>query len=492
MPASLAKYYPPDAPEAKGLDQVADAERQERKERIDRYWRYYDGKHDKPLKVTPGKRDDNQIINLASQAIDKLVAFFVGPKAPQFQLPNETPQPGDESQAQQKLDAFWKANDLESFITDLALAGFVSGHPFIKLLPLQDGQETPEIAVLDTRHVTVFWDALNAKRALWYRLQWTVSAGTETERRQDILPAWILADQPQPDPTSPWVILEYERDRNKLGGKWQEIHRADWAYPFAPILHRKNAPAPHKFYGESDLKHIQINDGVNFVVTNTGRIIKRYAQPTTVAIGANMDKIKETSIDGVWELPPGADLRNVEMSSDLGSSLAFYSMLRAAFFTQMRVVDWATQADKVGQLTNFGLRVLFADMLDNVNGKRRVYGDLLCEASQHALLMMGEVNADKPTANWMDPLPKNRLEMVQAATLEAKLGPAGASPRTLATELGRDYDQEKKFKEETLSEGTDALADVMNRLNTQGFEGGSGGVTALNNPARRTLEMVRF
>lgn len=459
MPGA-ARYVPAtDVVGSQKLDEIADKERQQRKQLIDRYWRYYDGDHHRPLTVAPGEFDDNVIINLCGQAIDKSVSFFV-PQAPKLTMPGETPGPSDDSPQQQRLDAFWQHNDLEAFVIDLALAGFISGHPFVKLLM---GDEMPEVALLDSRHVTIFWDVTNVKRVLWYRLEWQITS--DEIHRQDIVPAWLLAEEPKFDRMSAWKIIEYEKTRQSAG-RWREVGQDDWPFPFAPIVQWKNAPRPHAVYGQSDLKPVDLNDGVNFVASNTARIIKHHAHPKTIVTGATLDDIKQTTIDGVFTLPDGAHATNLEMQSDLMSSMRMLETLRSAFFTQMRVVDWASQKDKVGQLTNFGLKVLFNDMLDNIENKRRVYGDGLAEISRRAMVMMGETGAERPTLLWKDALPRDRKETVESVKTEKELGIT--SLRTLAGELGRDYTAEQDQIAQEGSASTETFADALLTLRRQG------------------------
>src|SRR3989304_1954832 len=238
MPGVLAQYIPPtDTQKAKALDELGNNERRERKALLDTYWKYYDGEHHSSLVVRPGERDDNVTINLCGQAIDKPVAFFA-PKPPIFTLPTDTPQQSDqETPAQDALDNLWEQNDLESFLIDLALAGFVSGHPFVKLLQPEIEGELPGISVLDSRHITAYWDITNMKRPLWYTLQWEIDSSVK--RRQDIVPTWLIGQPadgkpPRYDPLSTWVIIEYQQDRN---GTWSDIGRDNWDYPFAPIVH---------------------------------------------------------------------------------------------------------------------------------------------------------------------------------------------------------------------------------------------------------------
>ena len=60
---------------------------------------------------------------------------------------------------------------------------------------------------------------------------------------------------------------------------------------------------------------------------------------------------------------PNALIQNLEMQSDLNSSLNFIRYLRQALFDVSRAVDIDSMADKLGSLTNFGLRVLYQDAL---------------------------------------------------------------------------------------------------------------------------------
>jgi len=154
------------------------------------------------------------------------------------------------------------------------------------------------------------------------------------------------------------------------------------------------------------------------------------------------------------------------MRGDLASSMQMLDRLRSAFFTQMRTVDWSAQKDKVGQLTNFGLRVLFDDMMELTEMKRRVYGQGLAEISRRAVIMMGFEAPESPFLEWPDPLPQARMELVQAAQMEQQLG--FTSNRTLATDLGRDFDEEVERKSTEAQEGGDMLGSLLATIGRTG------------------------
>lgn len=449
MPAiALRKYDVND----RDVNEVGDLERSARISHINKLWKYYDGDHHQPLKVEPGETDDNVIINLCGRIVDKTVEFMGVPKS--IELPggvDNVEQGGklvtQRSSDQTALDLFWQYNDIESFVEDTVQSGSIAGHVFLRLI--NDAAENEvKVALLDPRLVQVFWNINNTKQLLWYRLQWQVDR--RTAMRQDIVPNWMLSDAPMYDSESEWTIFEY----SQTGGRkrWDLVQDEKWEYPFAPIVDWKNRRRAHEYYGATDLRQPGLNDAINFTASNIGRILKFHAHPKTVGTGFTAEQLEATSVDSFWTVPDKeAKVQNLEMQSDLSSSLNFLQLLRSEFFSQHRVLDISSVKDKLGQITNFGVRMLFSDQLDNIESKRCVYGPGLGEVSRRVLVIMNKARDMQPTVNWDDPLPVNRLEMLQAAQLEQGLGTA--STQTLAQDLGRDYTAEKdKLAEEAATQ----------------------------------------
>jgi phage terminase large subunit-like protein len=490
--------FPVYQPDNKAANEAGDAERKERLAQLDRNWLYYNqGYVDLPLKVRAGKVNDNVIINLNAQAVDQEVAFFA-PKPPEFIVPDGQTRAPDAtgklavtlSPEQEAVKAFLKDNDFDEQIVDIALSGFITGHSFVRLYEPDNGDaitpdNPPRMTLLDPRLVSVFWDISDIRRVLWYRLTWEMKDGNGKSdyRRQDIVPSWLVPQEPtvtaegDPQPvaadTVTWWIIEYESKNNF---QWTERGRDEWIYPFAPIVHWKNAYAPHEFYGRSDLRHTAISDAANFIASNTARIIRFHAHPRTIARGMDASGMTETAVDGMWSIGEG-EIFNLEMQSDLGSSLNYLDMLRRAYFTQMRVVDLSTVKDNLGQITNFGVRMMFKDMLDNITHKRSVYGNGLSEVVRRALVMMGFGEVERPEDKWSDPLPTNKLEIVTALEKENTL--QLTSKQTMQEELGRDPVIESERMSEETRKGGDATVDLLDRLGRQG------GFDMFSNPMNR-------
>jgi hypothetical protein len=481
MPATTAVYEPTD----KDLNVAAAQERKARLDLINAYWLFYkQGYVREPLKVKPGKPNDNVILNLSGLAIDSLVAFFAC-EPPTFQIAAQTVErePGADGSLEvvqtpeeTAIEAFLDANDFDELLVDTALSGFISGHNFIKLMPPDNtddisAENPPRMALLDPRMVTVFWDGTNARNPLWYRLEWEAGKDTSGKariRRQDIVPTWIVMRGDMPDMARGWMIIEYV-SKNGSSEQFEMLTVDNWQYPFSPIVQWKDTHAPHEFYGWSTLRYAALNEAVNFIASNTARIIKFHAHPKTVVKNLSADGLNETAVDGLWEIKgDNADVTNLEMQSDLSSSLTYLNTLRAAFFTQMRVVDVASIQDKLGQITNFGVRMIYKQQLDAVETKRTLYSKKgFCEVLRRALVMMGFADAPLPTAIWADPLPANRVETVAALTQEAALGVT--SKQTLAEDLGRDPEVEQERMAEEETNAAEATANTLAAMGNRGI-----------------------
>jgi hypothetical protein len=127
--------------------------------------------------------------------------------------------------------------------------------------------------------------------------------------------------------------------------------------------------------------------------------------------------------------------------------------------------------DRVGALTNFGLRILFYDALNKLETKRALYGWGLREINRRILMFSGSEPLDCEVV-WEDPLPTD--ETALRANLEADLRMGVVSKETVAGRLGYDWDAEQ----EKLGEQQQA-SDNIGAMILRGFDRTGGG--AANN-----------
>lgn len=470
MPAVEAKYQ---KPVESSMGDPASQEFRARKDEIDLYWKYYDGDQKLPLKIKKGQ-DENIILNHCGEAIDDLVDFF-GDEPPTIQLPGgfDRQKQADgtlvetRSDEQVMLDEFWDDNDIEEFIINLGLSGFVSGHNYVRQLVFDDGAERyVRNALIDPRTIQVFWSENNYNAPLWYRLSW--NNGDEA-RRQDIVPVNLpgVSDVVMGvDPEAKWLVIEYVQKKGSPNFEIADDGNAidAWGYDFPPILDWKNGYAPYQYYGKSDLKSaVKLNDAINFVASNTGKIIKFHASPKTVITGTEGHEFVEAAPDSVYTMEAkDAKVTNLEMQSDLSSSMNYQDKLEASFFTKMGVVSMSNTKDKLGPMTNFTVRMVFLKTIKRTQRKQTTYGKAIAELSRRALVLMGVEDAVLPTVTWSDPLPVNRLELLTAAEKEQSIGTV--SKQTLSEELGRDYTTEQvQIAEEDVKESERQTQDIVRR-----------------------------
>lgn len=182
--------------------------------------------------------------------------------------------------------------------------------------------------------------------------------------------------------------------------------------------------------------------------------------------GIRKQDIQTTSIDGFWAIPDAnARVENLEMQSDLESSRLQAQEMKADFFSDSGTVDLATVKDKAGELTNFGLKLLFTDALAKNAKKRMLAGRGLSEMLRRVGVILG-VDWTGVTVQWADPLPQNTVEQVANAKEAIAMGVA--SRQTEAERLGYDWEREKERRVEEEQDGQvragEALAAALTRF----------------------------
>lgn len=454
MPGWKAGEYRPDD---RALDEAIAAERTARAAEMDAAWNYANGVHKRPIK---GPR---VILNLCGAKVDRLVAAL---DEPVLELPGGVeaePDAADErvlvverTPEQEALETWLRDVNFKGLTHDAVITGLVTGHVFLKVYTRRDG--AVRLALLDPRLVTVVWNEADVTDVLFYRVEW--------QRGRDTFVQDVVRATDESGAGDGWRIIEYKRGRMGL----EVLASEDWPYSFAPIADWKNAHNPFSYYGRSDAGETarNLNDGVNYVASNTAKIIQQHASPKTVITGGKLDMTQQSAPDlAIVFESKDAKVYNLEMQGDLASSMTYLETLRAAFFSEGRVVDVTTVRDKIGQLTNFGVRMLFADMIALVNERRAQYGPGLAEAARRALVVAGVDAPDAPVATFPEFLPANRLEQVQALKTEIEIGTA--SRQTAAAELGRDYAVETERMAEEAQDKAAALTNTLTALGTGGL-----------------------
>jgi len=118
--------------------------------------------------------------------------------------------------------------------------------------------------------------------------------------------------------------------------------------------------------------------------------------------------------------------------------------LRQSLFDVAREIDITSITDRIGSLTNFGLRVLNSDALAKNDTKRQLMGDALLELNRRLLVIGGYTDERSRPGQiiWHDPLPVDEISRLSAQQIELSMGTV--SKQTIAEENGRNWEEENK------------------------------------------------
>lgn len=423
---------------------VIGRDEQSRVEIMRKRWETYYGKLAPVLKTRPGQSDDNVRINYARMIVDKGVSFLFGQDV-RFEIDEI-----EETDAEEWLDAVWAKNRKMSLLQNIALIGSVTGHAFVKIVL---DTPYPRLVAVDPETVTVSLAPDDAQQILSYQISYTTKdpkTGKPVGIRQVIERDGMR-----------WVITDQVGDLEHL--TWSTVGQSVWPYEFSPIVDCQNLPAPGEFWGQSDLEDdvVEIIRAINFVASNTARIIRFHAHPKTWGRGFTAKDLR-IGVDETIVLPgEHAELRNLEMQSDLASSLRYLDMLRQALHEISRVPEVATgNLDRAGSLSGVALQILYQPLLEKTNTKRLLYGDLLVELNRR-LLSIGGFGDDLRTAlHWQEILPSDPMAERQAALVDMQLG---VSQDTLLQRLGYDPDLERQKREASSVELGERLLTAFDR-----------------------------
>lgn len=442
-----------------------------RVQNIQRARQYRQGYQPKRLQVRPPLSDDNIIVNFAGLVVERAVSLLFG-EGVEFDLPGEGETPADVW-----LTKVWEVNKLDELLNDIGDYGASSGTPTVLFdadTVYSEGVFYPEVSCLDPQFLEVKTDPANYKRILYYKIEYDVELEPNkiVHRRRMIMPQYAT------EGTGEIILYWVVRNEELQGNQWVLLDAFDWEYEWPPILPWKNLPNPGSPYGKPDLTDdvLDVQDAINLVASNINKVMRLQAHQrlwgrhfgNKAAARIKVDGQDETKREGgldVIEMGPdkilnsnndNAHLEAIEANSSFQDMTLFLHELRDSMFAIARSTDPHSLKDKVGQITNFGLRILYKDALDKLNTKRKLYGEALKEINRR-LLILGGFPPDPGQVKWKDALPENESETIAAQKFELEQGIT--SKQTIREERGRDNDTEKERLE---GEAQDAEANADN------------------------------
>lgn len=394
-----------------------------RASQIDKAWQYYLGNHKSQVKGS------DTILNYCKILVDKVINALFGEDL-QIEV-KALDGEGQSDKEQTFLDKILVKSKKSNLFLKLGQNGALSGHAFLKIV---NEQPISRLVVLDSQNISVITDPLDIDKVLAYVVQFPFKDGVGIRVYREITER--LND-------SSWMITTQTTDDSRHN-RWETTEEVIWPYPFSPIVDCQNIPLAGSYYGLPDLSEsvMALSDSINYIASNISKIIKFHAHPKTIGKGVNAKELLVDPDKAILLSNPNAELYNLEMQSDLSSSLNFLNLLRSALHEISNVPEIATgKLENIGSLSGVALRILYQPLIDLTIAKQATYGDMLTEVCKRLLKIGGFDKEYRIEIHWPEILPSDVGTQIEQFVM---LNNLGVSKDTLLTRLGFDPDIEKE------------------------------------------------
>lgn len=416
----------------------------ERVQHIKEAWHAYKGKLPKSLKVQSDQPDDNVNTNRCAPIVDKGVSFLFGQP-----LKIEV----DDPKMQDFLNVFWGDDDDKmTLLAQLAMNGGVCGEAFLRIIPPINSMKYPRMIALNPQYIRIITLPDDCSLVIAYVIEYPITSTFGQSKRQIIArsdPDGMSEYLQEDDLDDTWTITNYIR--TSATTPWIQVGEVEeWPYPFAPIFHCQNLPNPNEVWGTSDLTPdiIEMNRVLNFVQSNTSRVIKFHAHPITYAVGLNSDQPLKIGVDEMLSLPSeNSKIEKLAAMENFSGLIQFADTLRSDIDEQSRVpavaLGRATSMPK-GSVSGIAIELMFQPLLEKTQQKRRLYGKLIREVSMAACCIIGLLPIEQledyhVQLHWTNLLPQDDIQAAQTGLLLLQLG---VSQQTVLQRLGFDPEDE--------------------------------------------------
>jgi hypothetical protein len=398
---------------------------------------FYTGNQKEQLKVGVGKTNDNVLANVIALNINRSVSHVLTGGV-QFDLGE------GRDEEQQYIDNLYEVNQKMTLFVDSIIDASVYNTGYIKfseggMIDPYTGKEYPRLIAINPEWMTIETDDQDMAKVESYVIQYTV-----VERDEEVT---YRETTEKTEGSNTWTI-RFERTTDKMLQTWQSIKPDEvWPYDFPPVVHWKNQPSLNSVYGFSDMEDVRLlQDKMNFGYSNLQKMVRLQAHKQMWGRGIKKEELvigpdQMVMLTGNKEQ---SELGLLDFTADITGSLSYVKEIRQLIADLMREVDVTSILDKIGQLTNFAIHVLFKDSMDKNDVKRQLFGEALLELNRRLLVVSGKSGEQSRPGKivWHDPLPSNRAEDIQADA--ALLSNGLVSKQTLSEKYGYDWEVEQE------------------------------------------------
>lgn len=374
--------------------------------------------------------------------VDKLVSFSVKePWTIKLSQELEEAYQADNNPIYDLLEAVWRANTREEFSYDLLYMGCIMGDVFVKVSYDEDfyaeGIGELKFDILDSRTVLPMFDGQDRKKMIGARIQYPFYELRADGSRQKRMYREVHTDGN--------IVTLIDNDiqsvaPNPLG----ELM----------IVHIPNEPLPFERFGRSDLEIlIKPAQEYNEKTSDFSEILAYHAAPVTIIKGARSQGL-EKGARKIWGgIPKDGAVENLELTSDLSSSLEYLDRLEQFMHKAMGVpIESMGQKQEISNTSGAALHVQYQPLLERVEkkqvhygkGLRRLNGIILKFYEAVGLIELPDIHPAlkyQTIIEWGDALPRDRsIDLQDIAT---EMGLEIESRRGALKRLGEENPEAK-------------------------------------------------
>lgn len=411
---------------------------------------YYEGHH--PPQLKPGKdgKDFNIAVNNVQYVIDRAVFMLVGGGV-KFAYPDDA--------TTAWIDDVWAMNRQSILLSKIAQYGAEFGTEYVQIVPdglERDGVTTYRIMALNPLHMVIGVNQADVERIEYYVKRWTGRENNLETAYREITHRSYADDGQFLDA---WLI-ETQKANQATGGNWQTYSMSEWPYPFAPIISAQNLPRAGYPYGRSDIEEvIDLQNDYNATNSNINKILWYQGHQRLYVSGGKIDNILDWGPDRMVQLS-GAETKigAVESAGDLAAARLFAQDLKSAIMEISHTTSMDTIGEKIGQITNFGLRLLFFDEIAKRDMKQDLFGEFLNEINRTLLMLDGKTVQDCEVI-YGDVLPVDQVSETAKLQFDAEHGLV--SKETLMEIRDYNPEQEKQRLQDEQVSSSNAGAQIL-------------------------------
>lgn len=158
-------------------------------------------------------------------------------------------------------------------------------------------------------------------------------------------------------------------------------------YDFIPIVHIRNKPNLKNYFSVSDVEStMSLNKVYNEMNMTIKEIIDYHATPTTVITGANAKSLVK-GLGRIWSgLPSDAQVFNLNLDSDLGTSMQFTERIKSALHEFSGVPENSLgQLQPISNTSAPALELTHQPLIQEADNKKLMYGHAFSEINKRTI-----------------------------------------------------------------------------------------------------------